>query len=138
MATTTGGTREAGAAATTTTTATTAATAATAGGAEAAEEEESNEVQAGEACGLTPAQRFRLSDALASIDEEKVAAAYKAWGWSWSGKISEFNLIRVVRELLCIAEDELSDDNVFSLWLLTKQADGFVPVQNLLALGYAA
>lgn len=86
--------------------------------------------------GLTEEQAALLGKTLEKQSTETFAKAYKSWGVPWTGMISEWDLLVVVRKLLGLSEEQLDDDRVFVVWRTLDQAcAGHIPVGALLALG---
>eukprot|EP00913_Durusdinium_trenchii_P035901 g33593.t1 len=64
---------------------------------------------------------------------EDLKRAYAERSWPWQGTVSEWEWPRVIREVLKIPEDELSDDGVFTAFTsLDKENVGEVCVDALL------
>jgi len=85
---------------------------------------------------LGPEQRMLLSEALGRLSVADFASAYQGWDLPWAGFINELDLILVIRQLLNISEDQLSDDQAFSIWLSLRDDYGQIPVEDFLALGH--
>jgi len=80
-------------------------------------------------------QRMVLSEALGRVGVGRFAEAFQEWDLPWLGLLSEFDVILVVRKLLNITEDQVSDDQVFALWQSMKDEDGLISVEDFAALG---
>jgi Ca2+-binding EF-hand superfamily protein len=76
-----------------------------------------------------------LSAAIGKQTSETVAAAYKRWGLSWTGLISEWDFHAVFRKLLGIREDQIGDDAIYMVWsFVDSECAGQVAVDQFLAL----
>jgi Ca2+-binding EF-hand superfamily protein len=76
-----------------------------------------------------------ISRALGKESSETLAAAYSKWGIPWSGFVSEWDLLSVVRELLKISEDQMDDDTIYIIWRhLDSDGVGQVAVEEILQL----
>lgn len=65
---------------------------------------------------LSEAQLCALKDCFKALTLEDLRRAFEQWGWPWRGLITEWEWPRLVRELLQVPEDELSDDGLFTAW----------------------
>lgn len=79
-------------------------------------------------------ERMLLSEALAQTTLSAFADAFQDWGLPWRAHLTEFDLILVVRRLLKLTERDISDDQVFSLWLSMKGEEGWITIDAFLAL----
>merc|ERR1719198_905404 len=66
--------------------------------------------------GLSDAEMMTLCDALGQLSETSLAEAYQTWGFTWAGHISEWDWLKVIRELLGLTVDQLDDDAVHVVW----------------------
>jgi len=68
---------------------------------------------------------------------DSVAEAYQRLGLHWDGSISEWDFIRVIREVLGISGELLDEDAVHGLWSsLDISGEGAVDVEVFLAMGH--
>jgi len=84
---------------------------------------------------LTPEEEEVLAQRLQGHSADSIAEAYERWGLPWEGTISEWDFLRVIRELLGISGDLLDEDAVHGLWSkLDAAVAGLVDVEVLLAM----
>jgi len=77
-----------------------------------------------------------LSNKLSTQSTDSFMKAYQTWGLQWTGCVSEWDLLKVLRELLHINEEEIDDDGVHAAWrFFDRDNTGEVMVDVLLALG---
>jgi len=77
-----------------------------------------------------------LGRALAAQTPKAFEDAYKSWGVPWQGQVSEWDLLSVVRRLLGLTEQRLSDDAVHAAWrALDRDGVGKVSVEAVLEWG---
>merc|ERR1711907_151335 len=85
---------------------------------------------------LSPEQLALLAQALSAQSIESIAKAYNDWNIPWTGMISEWELLSVVRQLLRLKEGEFNDDVVHTLWTsLDREGQGQIEATELLSLG---
>jgi len=85
---------------------------------------------------LSPAQHVLLSDALNATTVQDINYAYDQWDIPWSGTVSEWDFMTVVRDHLGITEVQLDDDGIYAAWKILDSAHtGHVEVRELLAFG---
>mmetsp|Transcript_86181 Transcript_86181/g.216887 ORF Transcript_86181/g.216887 Transcript_86181/m.216887 type:complete len:1053 (+) Transcript_86181:128-3286(+) len=76
-----------------------------------------------------------LNVALETQTPEKFQKAYREWSLPWTGTISEWDLLSVVRGLLDLNEEKLDDDAVHAFWrCLDRDGAGEVAVETLFSI----
>merc|ERR1719210_3043730 len=65
---------------------------------------------------LSKEQLAMLRQRLRDHDAGTFAQAYQAWGLPWDGLVSEWDFLRVVRELLGVGDELLDDLGVHAAW----------------------
>eukprot|EP00929_Paragymnodinium_shiwhaense_P033256 TRINITY_DN18298_c0_g1_i1.p1 TRINITY_DN18298_c0_g1~~TRINITY_DN18298_c0_g1_i1.p1 ORF type:complete len:1187 (+),score=271.13 TRINITY_DN18298_c0_g1_i1:100-3660(+) len=82
-------------------------------------------------------QASMLRDSLSNESTESLQSAYEAWGLPWTGTVSEWDWLQVVRRLLGLPAHQLDDDAVHAVWTtLDEERQGEVEVGRLLELGW--
>lgn len=85
---------------------------------------------------LTAEQLRAVGRALSGISMDMLASAYDGWGVPWTGVVTEWELLRVVRHVLRLDEKLMDDDAVDALWSsLDRENAGKIQASALLALG---
>eukprot|EP00435_Cladocopium_sp_Y103_P040812 s1364_g11.t1 len=83
---------------------------------------------------LSPIQFESLKENFRKLRDEDLKKSYDAQGWHWQGSISEWEWPHVIREVLGIPEEQLSDDGVFTAFAtLDSENIGEVCVETLLS-----
>jgi len=82
---------------------------------------------------LSPIQFETLKENFRKLRDEDFKKSYDAQGWHWQGSISEWEWPHVIREVLGIREEQLSDDGVFTAFTLDSENIGEVCVEALLS-----
>jgi len=86
--------------------------------------------------GLDDRQLLLLGERLCGQSQDSLAKAFATWGFPWTGAVSEWDLLTIVRRLLYLGPEQLNDDAVATLWgSMDRQGLGSVPAEALLALG---
>lgn len=85
---------------------------------------------------LSPDEVGMLGLRLCALNEPDLRSAYDQWGLPWDGTISEWDFVRVIRELVLLDEDSFSDDAVHLAWCqLDGSGSGQVPIEALISYG---
>ena len=83
---------------------------------------------------LSSAQLANLKEQFRSMGEEELKKAYAAQSWPWQGSITEWEWPHIIREVLKIPEDQLTDDGVFTAFTsFDSENFGEVQVDALLS-----
>lgn len=83
---------------------------------------------------LSPIQFESLKENFRKLRDEDLKKSYDAQGWHWQGSVSEWEWPHVIREVLGIPEEQLSDDGVFTAFAtLDSENIGEVCVEALLS-----
>merc|ERR1711879_1122569 len=81
---------------------------------------------------LSSEQLSLLGKALSAQSLDSMASAYKGWSLPWTGMISEWDILTIVRKLLGLSEQEFSDDVVHTLWTsLDREGQGQIEAAEL-------
>merc|ERR1711971_187602 len=85
---------------------------------------------------LTSEQLALLARALDEHSVASLEAAYERWGIPWTGVVTEWELLTVIRNLLALSQDAFDDDAVHTLWNSLDQASsGKIEAALLVSLG---
>jgi len=86
--------------------------------------------------GLSEDQIERVRKSLCRQTSDSIRAAFSKFGIPWTGLITEWDMLYVMRDLLQITEDEVSDDGIHLIWgLLEKTSASEIIVDELLRFG---
>jgi Ca2+-binding EF-hand superfamily protein len=76
-----------------------------------------------------------LNAALEKLTPDSFEKAYMRWNLPWTGNVSEWDLLSIVRDLMALSEEQLDDDCVHAFWrYLDKDSSGEVPVETLFSI----
>jgi len=85
---------------------------------------------------LSDEESTMFSQSLGALSASAVREAYELWGLPWDGLVSEWDFLRLVRDLLGLATESLDDDAVHTAWCsLDASCEGKVSINAMLALG---
>jgi len=77
-----------------------------------------------------------FTGALSRQTLDSFKAAFGQWDLPWTGYVTEWDMFYIIRTLLDISEDDISDDGIIVLWgMLEQEENKQVRAQTLLALG---
>lgn len=85
---------------------------------------------------LSAEESKMFNQSLGALSASAVREAYELWGLPWDGLVSEWDFLRLVRDLLGLATEALDDDAVHTAWCsLDASCEGKVSVNAMLGLG---
>jgi len=85
---------------------------------------------------LSPEQMQMFTGALSRQSLDSLKAAFGQWDIPWTGYLTEWDMFYIIRTLLDISEDDISDDGIVVVWgMLEQEENKQVRAQTLLVLG---